>query len=60
MQIFLETERMILRRFVESDLDSLVELDTTYHSETEEIWDGDDFEYALTKAEWEQMESASK
>lgn len=60
MQIFLETECMVLRRFVASDLDSLVELDSAYHSEAEEVWNGDDVEYALTKAECEQMESASK
>jgi len=40
--------------------EDLQELDTAYHSETEEVWDGDDVEYALTKAEWEQTNPVSR
>jgi RimJ/RimL family protein N-acetyltransferase len=28
----------------------------TYHSSPEELWDGDDVEYALLKADWERQE----
>src|SRR6266566_4558022 len=30
---------------------------TSYHSTSEELWDGDDVEYALLKADWEQQEA---
>jgi RimJ/RimL family protein N-acetyltransferase len=33
--------------------------ETTYHSTSEELWDGEDVEYALLKADWEQQEEAS-
>ncbi len=33
--------------------------DTTSHSTSEELWDGDDVEYALQKADWEPQEDAS-
>jgi RimJ/RimL family protein N-acetyltransferase len=32
---------------------------TTSHSAAEELWDGDDVEYELLKADWEQQEKAS-
>jgi RimJ/RimL family protein N-acetyltransferase len=32
----------------------------TYHSTSEELWDGDDVEYALLKADWEQQEAAGR
>ena len=44
------TYRMTLEELLASD---------TYHSTAEELWDGDDVEYALLKAEWEQQEAAS-
>ena len=33
--------------------------DTTSHDTSEELWDGDDVEYGLLKADWEQQEAAS-
>jgi RimJ/RimL family protein N-acetyltransferase len=33
--------------------------DTTNHSTSEELWDGDDVEYGLLRADWEQQEEAS-
>ena len=36
----------------------LVANDTTYHSSAQELWDGDDVEYALLKVDWEQQEAA--
>jgi RimJ/RimL family protein N-acetyltransferase len=30
----------------------------TYHTTTQDLWDGDDVEYALEKASWEQQEAA--
>jgi|SRR5215467_15148121 len=32
----------------------------TFHSTSEELWDGDDVEYALQKADWEQQEAAER
>src|SRR5947209_11586627 len=31
----------------------------TFHITSEDLWDGDDVEYALLKADWEQQEEAS-
>ncbi len=33
--------------------------DSSAHDASEELWDGDDVEYALRKADWEQQEEAS-
>jgi RimJ/RimL family protein N-acetyltransferase len=30
----------------------------TFHSDSQEVWDGDDVEYALEKADWERQEAA--
>jgi RimJ/RimL family protein N-acetyltransferase len=32
----------------------------TYHVSSEDLWDGDDVEYALRKADWEQQEAAGR
>jgi RimJ/RimL family protein N-acetyltransferase len=32
----------------------------TYHSTSEELWDGNDVEYALLKADWEQQEAVGR
>lgn len=65
MDIFLETDRLILRRFTRADVDVLVELDSdpevmhflrTFHQPWPDPIPGDDqgdVEYALTRAEWE-------
>jgi RimJ/RimL family protein N-acetyltransferase len=29
----------------------------TYHAESVEVWDGDDLEYAIERAEWEALQS---
>jgi len=33
--------------------------DTTSHDPSEELWEGDDGEYGLLKADWEQQEAAA-
>jgi len=32
----------------------------TYHSTSQDLWEGDDVEYALGKADWEQQEMAGR
>ena len=34
-----------------------IQAEGTYQSESDELWDGDDVEYALTKADWERGEA---
>jgi RimJ/RimL family protein N-acetyltransferase len=41
-------------RLTEDDLDA----DASFYSTSEQLWDGDDVEYAITKEEWEQQRRA--
>lgn len=52
----MEKAGLTLARTYRMTLEDLQTLDTAYHSESEEIWDGDDVEYALLRADWERQE----
>lgn len=56
----MEKAGLIFVRSYRLTIEELLADPTAYHSENEEIWEGDDVEYALTKTEWEKMASASK
>ncbi len=51
----MEKAGLTLVRTYRMTLEELLAQDT-YHSTSEELWDGDDVEYALLKADWEQQE----
>jgi RimJ/RimL family protein N-acetyltransferase len=55
--VFLETERLVLRRFTDADLDRLAELDGDPEVMRIEVDEHGDVEYALTRAEWEELEA---
>jgi len=42
-------------RMSADDLDGI----ETYHVTSQDLWDGDDVEYMLLKADWEQQEQAA-
>lgn len=49
MLISVETERLVLRRAA-----------GRYGLPPDDIWEGDEMEYALTRAEWERQEAAAQ
>lgn len=54
MNIYLETERMILRRFTEADVDNLCDLD----SDPDVMRFINGVDYVLEKDEWERQQAA--
>jgi RimJ/RimL family protein N-acetyltransferase len=57
MQVFLETQRLVLRRFTMADVDNLVSLDAdpdVMHFITGDV------EYALDRADWERRQQAGR
>lgn len=48
----------LIRRFRITP-DNIMSADT-YHAESVEVWDGDDVEYALEKAEWEKLQATQE
>jgi RimJ/RimL family protein N-acetyltransferase len=52
----MEKAGLTLVRTYRMAIENLLVNATAYHSESEELWDGDDVEYALLKADWERME----
>ena len=55
----MEKAGLSLERTYRMTLAELLANTTTSHSTSEELWDGDDVEYGLLKADWEQQEAAS-
>lgn len=81
MHLFLETERLILRRFTMADVENLASrrvmekaglnlvrtfrftpeelaAEDTYDGSEQVLWEGNDVEYALDKADWVRQEAA--
>jgi RimJ/RimL family protein N-acetyltransferase len=56
----MEKAGLTLVRTYRMTVADLLANETTYHSTSEELWDGDDVEYALLKADWEQQEAAGR
>jgi RimJ/RimL family protein N-acetyltransferase len=55
----MEKAGLSLVRTYRMTIAELLANDTTSHSTLEELWDGDDVEYELLKADWQQQEAAS-
>jgi RimJ/RimL family protein N-acetyltransferase len=52
----MEKARLSLVRTYRMTMAELLAHDSSAHDASEELWDGDDVEYALRKADWEQQE----